>query len=240
MLRFPNDAYYGAQTQRAFENFPVSGIKIPIDLIRSIAIIKKSAAIVNHSLGKLDLKIKDAIVTASDEVVDGKLDQNFILDVFQTGSGTSTNMNVNEVIANRASEILGGKIGQKKPVHPNDHVNMGQSSNDVIPTAIHVSAKIAIVNKLMPALDKLSEKLAVKVDEFESIIKIGRTHLQDATPITLGQEFSGYRASIDKGINRLKGTYDSISQLAQGGTAVGTGINTHPKFGGRLQIRYQF
>ena len=166
-VEVPNDAYYGAQTQRAFENFPVSGIKIPIDLIRSIAIIKKSAAIVNHSLGKLDLKFKDAIVTASDEVVDGKLDQNFILDVFQTGSGTSTNMNVNEVIANRASEILGGKIGQKKPVHPNDHVNMGQSSNDVIPTAIHVSAKIAIVNKLMPALDKLSEKLAVKVDEFD-------------------------------------------------------------------------
>ena len=158
-VEVPNDAYYGAQTQRAFENFPVSGIKIPIDLIRSIAIIKKSAAIVNHSLGKLDLKIRDAIVTASDEVVDGKLDRNFILDVFQTGSGTSTNMNVNEVIANRASEILGGKIGQKKPVHPNDHVNMGQSSNDVIPTAIHVSAKIAIVKKLMPALDKLSEKL---------------------------------------------------------------------------------
>ena len=149
-VEVPNDAYYGAQTQRAFENFPVSGIKIPLDLIRSIAIIKKAAAIANHALGKLDLKIKDAIVNASDEVIDGKLDENFIIDVFQTGSGTSTNMNVNEVIANRASEILGGVIGEKKPVHPNDHVNMGQSSNDVIPTAIHLSAKITIVNKLMP------------------------------------------------------------------------------------------
>ena len=230
-VEVPNDAYYGAQTQRAFENFPVSGIKIPLDLIRSIAIIKKAAAIANHSLGKLDLKIKDAIVNASDEVIDGKLDENFIIDVFQTGSGTSTNMNVNEVIANRASEILGGVIGQKKPVHPNDHVNMGQSSNDVIPTAIHLSAKIAIVNKLMPSLQNLSDQLANKVDEFNGIIKIGRTHLQDATPITLGQEFSGYQKSIEKGMRRLENTYASLSQLAQGGTAVGTGINTHPNFG---------
>ena len=230
-VEVPNDAYYGAQTQRAFENFPVSGIKIPLDLIRSIAIIKKAAAIANHSLGKLDLKIKDAIVNASDEVIDGKLDENFIIDVFQTGSGTSTNMNVNEVIANRASEILGGVIGEKKPVHPNDHVNMGQSSNDVIPTAIHLSAKIAIVNKLMPSLQNLSDQLANKVDEFNGIIKIGRTHLQDATPITLGQEFSGYQKSIEKGMRRLENTYASLSQLAQGGTAVGTGINTHPNFG---------
>ncbi len=230
-VEVPNDAYYGAQTQRAFENFPVSGIKIPLDLIRSIAIIKKAAAIANHSLGKLDLKIKDAIVNASDEVIDGKLDENFIIDVFQTGSGTSTNMNVNEVIANRASEILGGVIGEKKPVHPNDHVNMGQSSNDVIPTAIHLSAKITIVNKLMPSLQNLSDQLANKVDEFKGIIKIGRTHLQDATPITLGQEFSGYQKSIEKGMRRLENTYPSLSQLAQGGTAVGTGINTHPDFG---------
>ena len=230
-VEVPNDAYYGAQTQRAFENFPVSGIKIPLDLIRSIAIIKKAAAIANHALGKLDLKIKDAIVNASDEVIDGKLDENFIIDVFQTGSGTSTNMNVNEVIANRASEILGGVIGEKKPVHPNDHVNMGQSSNDVIPTAIHLSAKITIVNKLMPSLQNLSDQLANKVNEFKGIIKIGRTHLQDATPITLGQEFSGYQKSIEKGMRRLENTYPSLSQLAQGGTAVGTGINTHPNFG---------
>tara|TARA_Y100000748_G_C15453984_1_gene472107 strand:- start:15 stop:1379 length:1365 start_codon:yes stop_codon:yes gene_type:complete len=230
-VEVPDKAYYGAQTQRAFQNFPVSDIKIPLDLIYSIAIIKKSAANVNHLLGKLDLKIRDAIVTASDEVIAGKLDDNFILDVFQTGSGTSTNMNVNEVIANRASEILGGKIGEKKPVHPNDHVNMGQSSNDVIPTAINISAKTAIIKKLVPALENISNELSKKVDEFNSIVKIGRTHLQDATPITLGQEFSGYRESVDNGISRLRNTYQSLSQLAQGGTAVGTGINTHPEFG---------
>ena len=161
-VEVPNDAYYGAQTQRAFENFPVSGIKIPIDLIRSIAIIKKSAAIVNHSLGKLDLKFKDAIVTASDEVVDGKLDQNFILDVFQTGSGTSTNMNVNEVIANRAIEILDGKKGSKKPVHPNDHVNKSQSTNDVFPTAMHIAIEMETKEKLLPSLVLLNKELKKK------------------------------------------------------------------------------
>ncbi len=233
-IEVPKDAYYGAQTQRAFQNFPVSNIKISLDLIHSIAIIKKSAAIVNHSLGKLDIKIKDAIVNASDEVMAGKLNDNFILDVFQTGSGTSTNMNVNEVIANRANQILGGEIGDKNPVHPNDHVNMGQSSNDVIPSAIHIAAKTAITNKLMPALQNLSTELNRKVEEFNSIIKIGRTHLQDATPITLGQEFSGYETSVLKGISRLKCALPSLSQLAQGGTAVGTGINTHPEFGSKI------
>ena len=230
-VEVPDKAYYGAQTQRAFQNFPISGITVPLDLIYSIAIIKKTAATVNYSLGKLDLQIKDAIISAADEVINGKLDDNFILDVFQTGSGTSSNMNVNEVIANRANEILGGEIGDKKPVHPNDHVNMGQSSNDVIPSAIHISTKIAITKKLIPALEGISVELNKKVEEFNSVIKIGRTHLQDATPITLGQEFSGYKASIMKGIERLTNASSSLSQLAQGGTAVGTGINTHPEFG---------
>ena len=230
-VEVPDNAYYGAQTQRAFLNFPISDIKIPLDLIHSIAIIKKSAAIVNHSLGKLDVKIKDAIISASDDVINGKLNDNFIVDVFQTGSGTSTNMNVNEVIANRANQILGGKIGDKAPVHPNDHVNMGQSSNDIIPSAIHISGKIAITKKLIPALQELSSELNEKIQEFDSIIKIGRTHLQDATPITLGQEFSGYRASVEKGLKRIGHALTSLSQLAQGGTAVGTGINTHPEFG---------
>ena len=230
-VEVPDNAYYGAQTQRAFLNFPISDIKIPLDLIHSIAIIKKSAAIVNHSLGKLDVKIKDAIISASDDVINGKLNDNFIIDVFQTGSGTSTNMNVNEVIANRANQILGGKIGDKAPVHPNDHVNMGQSSNDIIPSAIHISGKIAITKKLIPALQELSSELNEKIQEFDSIIKIGRTHLQDATPITLGQEFSGYRASVEKGLKRIGHALTSLSQLAQGGTAVGTGINTHPEFG---------
>ena len=230
-VEVPDNAYYGAQTQRAFLNFPISDIKIPLDLIHSIAIIKKSAAIVNHSLGKLDVKIKDAIISASDDVINGKLNDNFIVDVFQTGSGTSTNMNVNEVIANRANQILGGKIGDKAPVHPNDHVNMGQSSNDIIPSAIHISGKIAITKKLIPALQELSSELNEKIQEFDSIIKIGRTHLQDATPITLGQEFSGYRASVEKGLKRIGHALTSLSQLAQGGTAVGTGFNTHPEFG---------
>ena len=233
-VEVPDNAYYGAQTQRAFENFPISNIRIPLDLIYSIAIIKKSAALVNHSLGKLELKVKDAIVSAADEIIDGKLDDNFILDVFQTGSGTSTNMNVNEVIANRANEILGNKIGAKEPVHPNDHVNMGQSSNDVIPSAIHISAKIAITNKLIPAIQDISVELNKKAEDFDSIVKIGRTHLQDATPITLGQEFSGYRTSMLKSLEKLIYTLPSLSQLAQGGTAVGTGINTHPEFGDKI------
>ena len=232
VVEVPDNVYYGAQTKRAHENFPISDIKLSLDLIYAIAVIKRSAAIVNHSLGKLDLKIKDAIVAASDDILNYKLNNNFIVDVYQTGSGTSTNMNVNEVIANRANEILGGKLGDNSPVHPNDHVNMGQSSNDVIPSAIHISAKISILKKLMPALQNISVELKNKIKEFDNIIKIGRTHLQDATPITLGQEFSGYLKSIDKCVERLSySTLSSLSSLAQGGTAVGTGINTHPDFG---------
>jgi len=235
VIEVPDNVYYGAQTKRASDNFPISNTKISLDLIYAIAIIKRSAAIVNHSLGKLDLKIKNAIIKAADDILNHKLDDNFIIDVYQTGSGTSTNMNVNEVIANRANKILGKKLGSNSPVHPNDHVNMGQSSNDVIPTAIHVSAKLAISIKLMPALQSISIELNKKVKEFDSIIKIGRTHLQDATPITLGQEFSGYRASVVKCIERLSySSLSSLSEIAQGGTAVGTGINTHPEFGSMI------
>ena len=235
VVEVPDNVYYGAQTKRAHDNFPISDIKIPSDLIYAIAVIKRSAAIVNHSLGKLDLEIKDAIVKASDDILDGKLDDNFIIDVYQTGSGTSTNMNVNEVIANRANEILGKKLGDNSPVHPNDHVNMGQSSNDVIPSSIHISSKIAISKKLMPALADFSVELNKKVKEFDNIIKIGRTHMQDATPITLGQEFSGYLSSITRSIERLSvSTLCSLSEIAQGGTAVGTGINTHPEFGSKI------
>ena len=233
-VEVPDNVYYGAQTKRAFDNFPISHTTLPLELIHAIAIIKRSAAIVNHSLGKLSLKIRDAIIKAADEVIDGNLDDNFILDVFQTGSGTSSNMNVNEVIANRANEILGGKIGVKSPVHPNDHVNMGQSSNDVIPSAIHISAKIAIGNKLIPNLKKTSIQLNKKIKEFNDVIKIGRTHLQDATPITLGQEFSGYESSINNGIKRVTHSMLNLSKIAQGGTAVGTGINTHPEFGSMI------
>ena len=230
-MSVPNNAYYGAQTQRAFENFPVSDLKIPKPLIKALGIIKKSAAVVNHKLGYLPNDIKDAIVKASDEVINGKFDNQFIVDIFQTGSGTSSNMNTNEIIANRASEILGGNIGDRFPVHPNDHVNFGQSSNDVFPTAIHISSNMEVENSLIPALENLSKSLTNKVNEFEQVLKIGRTHLQDATPITLGQEFSGYKKMIDKSILRLKKAQSPLAELAQGGTAVGTGINTHIQFG---------
>ena len=212
-VEVPDDVYYGAQTKRALDNFPISNIKIPFDLIYSIAIIKRSAAIINHKLGKLELKVKDAIVQASDDIIEKKLDDNFIIDIFQTGSGTSTNMNVNEVIANRANEILGGKLGDKSPIHPNDHVNMGQSSNDVIPSSIHIAAKKSIIENLIPSLENLSKSLKKKESEFDKIIKIGRTHLQDATPIRLGQEFSGYNSSIIKGISRIKGSINSLTEI---------------------------
>ena len=233
-VEVPDDAYYGAQTKRAYDNFPISNTTLPIEIIYAITIIKRSAAIVNHSLGKLDSKVKNAILSASDEILDKKFDSNFIVDVYQTGSGTSTNMNVNEVIANRANEILGSKLGSNSPVHPNDHVNMGQSSNDVIPSAIHIAAKIAISKKLIPALTLISNELADKTKEFDSIIKIGRTHLQDATPIRLGQEFSGYSTSILNSTSRVFKSISSITDIAQGGTAVGTGINTHPEFGSKI------
>lgn len=233
-MQVPDDAYYGAQTQRAIENFPVSGIPIPTSMIRALGMIKRSAAVVNHDLGNLDEARRNAIIEASDEVIAGKFDAQFLVDVFQTGSGTSSNMNTNEIIANRASEIMGGVVGSREPVHPNDHVNYGQSSNDVIPTSIHVAANIEIEKSLIPTLESLADSLAKKSNEFDSIVKIGRTHLQDATPIRLGQEFSGYVQQIRNGITRLKNSQGLLSELAQGGTAVGTGINTHKEFGSRI------
>ena len=233
-LKVPNDAYWGVQTQRAIENFPISGIRFGRRFIYALGLIKIAAAQTNVELGLLDSKLGKAIVQAAQEVMDGKLDDQFPLDVFQTGSGTSTNMNANEVIANRANEILGSKLGEKGPVHPNDHVNMGQSSNDVIPTAIHVAALLAIDQDLLPALRELEESLAKKAKEFDPIVKAGRTHLMDATPIRLGQEFSGYQSQIDHGIRRISGARAALAELAIGGTAVGTGINAHPDLPGRV------
>ena len=227
----PDDAYYGAQTQRAIENFPISNITISNSMIRALGIIKRSAAIINNDLGLLNDERKIAIVQAADEIIEGKFDHQFPVDIYQTGSGTSSNMNCNEILSNRASEIMGGKIGSKVPVHPNDHVNLGQSSNDVIPTAIHIAVNIMLEMELMPTMQKLANELDNKVSEFSGIVKIGRTHLQDATPITLGQEFSGYRQMIINGIKRIQNTQSLLSELAQGGTAVGTGINTNENFG---------
>lgn len=229
-MQVPENAYWGAQTQRAVENFPISNLRFPRRFIRAMGMIKLAAAETNMSLKRLDSKMGDAIVKAAQEVIDGKLDAHFVLDIFQTGSGTSTNMNTNEVVANRANEILGGKIGDRSPVHPNDHVNKGQSSNDVIPTAMHVAALEAIETELMPALKALQKSFEAKAKAFDKIIKIGRTHLQDATPIRLGQEFSGYASMLKHGLRRLENVRGHLSELAIGGTAVGTGINTHPKF----------
>lgn len=229
-VRVPAKAYFGAQTQRAVENFPISGLRFPRRFIRAMGLIKRSAAEVNKKIQQIDKKIADAIIQAANEVMDGKWDDQFVVDIFQTGSGTSTNMNTNEVIANRAIEILGGQLGSKKPVHPNDHVNMGQSSNDVIPTAIHIAALEAIDKDLVPALEKLRTALARKAKEFDPIVKIGRTHLQDAVPVRLGQEFSGYATMIANGIDRVKDTYKRLAELALGGTAVGTGLNADPGF----------
>ena len=230
-IEVPDDAYYGSQTQRAVENFPISGITISKSMIQALAIIKRSAAAVNHDLGILDEERKKAIIQAADEIIDEKFDNQFPVDVYQTGSGTSSNMNCNEIIANRASELMGGTIGSKEPVHPNDHVNLGQSSNDVIPTAIHIAANTMLEKELIPALQVLAEELDKKTSKFAGIIKIGRTHLQDATPITLGQEFSGYTQMVKNGIKRIQNAQGLLSELAQGGTAVGTGINTKEQFG---------
>ena len=230
----PAEAYYGIQTLRAVENFPISDLRFPRSFIRALGLIKGAAAQVNSELGLLDKKISKAILQAAREVTDGKLDTAFVVDIFQTGSGTSTNMNANEVIANRAIEILGGKIGTKSPVHPNDHVNPCQSSNDVIPTAMHLAALSILEGDLMPALRKLEKALAAKAREFDRIVKIGRTHLQDATPIRLGQEFSGYARQIELGIKRLAGVKEALGELALGGTAVGTGLNAHPEFAKRV------
>jgi fumarate hydratase class II len=231
-VKVPKTAYYGAQTQRAVENFPISGIGFPPRFVRALAIIKHAAASVNQELGLLDSKIADVIRAAASEVMDGKLDQEFVVDIFQTGSGTSTNMNANEVIANRALELLGKERGSKE-VHPNDHVNMSQSSNDVIPTAVHISALEAIQRELLPALKELHHALNEKAKEFDRIVKIGRTHLADATPIRLGQEFGGYARQIALSIERVKSAAIGLEELALGGTAVGTGINTHPEFPSR-------
>ena len=230
-MQVPDDAFYGAQTQRAVENFPISGITISKSMIQALAIIKRSAAIVNHDLGILDESRKNVIIQAADEIIDGKFDSQFPVDVYQTGSGTSSNMNCNEIIANRASELMGGTIGSKEPVHPNDHVNLGQSSNDVIPSAIHIAANTMLEKELIPALQKLADELDKKASKFADIVKIGRTHLQDATPITMGQEFSGYTQMVKNGIKRIQNAQELLSELAQGGTAVGTGINTKEQFG---------
>ena len=228
-LAVPATAYYGVQTARALENFPISSLRFPRAMIRAMGLIKRAAATVNQSLGLLDKKSAEAIKQAATEVVEGKLDAEFPVDIFQTGSGTSTNMNTNEVISNRATELLGGVRGSKL-VHPNDHVNLGQSSNDVIPTAIHIAAGEMMQQQLIPALTRLHNALARKANEFDKIVKIGRTHLQDATPVRLGQEFGGYARQIELGIQRVKHAQEALSEVALGGTAVGTGLNCHPKF----------
>jgi fumarate hydratase class II len=230
----PENAYYGAQTQRALENFSISGLRFPRPFIRALGFIKKHGAAVNRDLGLLKGGIAEAIIKASQEVVEGLHDDQFVVDVFQTGSGTSTNMNANEVIAGRANELLVGKRGGKEPVHPNDHVNLGQSSNDVIPSAIHIAALLEIRTQLLPAFDLLHRELEEKSESFAVVKKIGRTHLQDAVPMTLGQEFSGYARQAELGIERLKGLEKRLSELALGGTAVGNGLNTHPEFASRV------
>ncbi len=229
-ISVPNDKYWGASTQRSKKYFNIGKIYVPESIIRSIAIIKRSAAIVHRKDGSISSKISRAIIKASNEVISGKMNKNFPLKVWQTGSGTQTNMNVNEVIANRAIEILKGKKGSKKPVHPNDHVNKSQSTNDVFPTAMHISIAIETLNKLLPSLKLLESSLSKKSKEFKKIVKIGRTHLQDATPLTLGQEFSGYHEQVKKSIDRIKYCLNDIYYLAQGGTAVGTGINSKLNF----------
>jgi fumarate hydratase, class II len=233
-VEVPRDALFGAQTRRALDNFPVSELRKPRRFVQALGAIKLEAANVNHELGLLDEEVKDAIVEAAEEVVDGVHDNQFVVDVFQTGSGTSTNMNANEVISNRAIQIKGGELGSKEPVHPNDHVNMGQSSNDVIPTAIHLSALISIQEDLLPALEKLQAALEEKSREFDHVVKTGRTHLQDATPIRLGQEFTGYAGQIERGIQRVKKAREDLTEVALGGTAVGTGVNTHPEFASKV------
>jgi fumarate hydratase class II len=235
-VEIPAWAYWGAQTQRAVNNFTVSSHRLPKPMLDALALIKREAARVNCELGLLDPVLADAIVKAADEILAGKLNDHFPVDVFQTGSGTSWNMNLNEVLANRASEMLGHPVGKKEPVHPNDHVNRGQSSNDVIPTAINISTR-SVTGLLMTELETLTGALEKKEREFADVIKVGRTHLQDAVPITLGQEFSGYRAQVEKGRERLACVLAGLEELALGGTALGTGVNTHPEFGQRVIAR---
>jgi fumarate hydratase class II len=230
-IEVPADRYWGAQTERSRRNFRIGCERMPVPLIRALGIVKRAAAEVNHALGLLDARRMRAIVKAADEVIKGKLDDHFPLVVWQTGSGTQTNMNVNEVIANRANELLGGKLGAKAPVHPNDHVNMSQSSNDCFPTAMHIAAAQEIAHRLIPALAHLQDALRQKSKTFSRIVKVGRTHTQDATPLTLGQEFSGYAAQAEHGIARVRLGLKELYPLAQGGTAVGTGLNAKRQFG---------
>ena len=236
-IEVPEDRYYGAQTARALANFPIGTERMPRDVIRALGIVKKAAALTNNELGSLPDDLCRAICQAADEVVEGALDDHFPLVIWQTGSGTQTNMNANEVIANRANERLGGELGAKAPVHPNDHVNMSQSSNDVFPTVMHVAAAGAICDRLIPALRGLHTALDAKACGFAEIVKIGRTHLMDATPLTLGQEFSGYAHQVKKGLLRLTGCLVELSELALGGTAVGTGLNTKPGYAEKVAER---
>ena len=231
------DRYWGAQTERSLHHFAIGGDRIPLPVIRALGLVKKASAQVNQDLGLLDARRAELIVAAADEVVAGKLDEHFPLSVWQTGSGTQTNMNVNEVIANRAIELAGGKLGSKAPIHPNDHINMSQSSNDAFPTAMHVAAALEITERLVPSLRALRDTLAAKAREFADIVKIGRTHLQDAVPLTLGQEFSGYAAQLDAGIARIEATLPGLLALAIGGTAVGTGLNAPAGFGDAVARR---
>src|SRR5207253_3053608 len=236
-LAVPADAYYGASSMRAQLNFPSSDLRLPRACIRALGLIKQQAALVNRDLGLLDPSLADAIARAAQDVVAGDLDSQFVVDVFQTGSGTSTNMNANEVIGNRAIELLGGTRGSRDPVHPNDHVNLGQSSNDVIPAAIHVATAILITNDLVPALAMLERSLRAKSDEFWGVVKTGRTHLQDATPIRLGQEFLGYAGQVERARRRCGEAASVLHELPLGGTAVGTGVGTDPEFASRVVAR---
>ncbi len=235
-VAIPVEAYWGAQTQRAVANFAVSDMRIPLSMIRALGLIKRYAAEVNAELGLIEHALARAVCQAVDEVIDGRWNDHFPIDVFQTGSGTSWNMNANEVIANRANEILGQPLGSKNPVHPNDHVNKGQSSNDVIPTAIHIANRLE-AEELMAALRELHDALDAKAEELAGVIKIGRTHLQDAVPMTLGQEFSAYASQLDKGLARIRGTFAHLEELALGGTAIGTGLNAHPELAARVIAR---
>lgn len=236
-IQVPNEYYYGAQSARSLIHFAIGTEKMPREIIRAFGILKKAAAIVNYELGKLSEEKKNLIVQACDEVIEGKLDKHFPLSIWQTGSGTQTNMNANEVISNRAIEIAGGELGSKKPIHPNDDVNKSQSSNDTFPTAMHIAAAEQIVNYLIPAIEQFRDTLQRKSKEFKDIIKVGRTHLQDAVPLTLGQEFSGYVHQLNMGLERLKLVLPGIYELAIGGTAVGTGLNTHPEFAERTAAK---
>ena len=236
-IEVPADHYWGAQTERSLHHFAIGDDRMPAELIRAFAILKKAAALVNRDLGKLDEARTDLIVRAADEVISGRLDGEFPLRIWQTGSGTQTNMNVNEVISNRAIELAGGEMGSKKPVHPNDHVNMSQSSNDTFPTAMYIAAATAVHRQLMPAVSTLRDAIVAKAKEFDGIVKIGRTHLQDATPLTLGQEMSGWASLLTRDIDRIGLASDGLLDLAIGGTAVGTGLNTHPEFAQRAAAK---